>query len=133
MRVGEPGVFALGDCAIDKCNPMVPLAKVAEQQGKYLASCINDVYARDADALPAKEFEYVDVGSMVSIGNFQGMLDMTHINRNAKMGNNRLSGFLAFLSWRTAYWGKTVSWSNKLLIPMYWFKSFVFGRDISRF
>ena len=33
---------------------MVPLAKVAEQQGKYLASCINDVYARLAATANAK-------------------------------------------------------------------------------
>jgi hypothetical protein len=26
-----------------------------------------------------------------------------------------------------------VSVTNKLLIPMYWFKSMIFGRDISRF
>ena len=26
-----------------------------------------------------------------------------------------------------------VSFTNKLLIPMYWFKSFWFGRDISKF
>ena len=26
-----------------------------------------------------------------------------------------------------------VSLTNKLLIPMYWFKSFWFGRDISKF
>jgi NADH dehydrogenase/NADH:ubiquinone reductase (non-electrogenic) len=26
-----------------------------------------------------------------------------------------------------------LSWSNMMLVPMYWFKSLVFGRDISRF
>ena len=31
------------------------------------------------------------------------------------------------------YWGKQVSTQNKILIPMHWFKTFFFGRDISRF
>eukprot|EP00656_Telonema_subtile_P034215 TRINITY_DN38333_c0_g1_i2.p1 TRINITY_DN38333_c0_g1~~TRINITY_DN38333_c0_g1_i2.p1 ORF type:complete len:292 (-),score=88.93 TRINITY_DN38333_c0_g1_i2:162-1037(-) len=46
MRVQGQGsaVFALGDCASDSKEPMVPLAKVAEQQGKYLAASINQVY-----------------------------------------------------------------------------------------
>ena len=40
---------------------------------------------------------------------------------------------LAILAWRGAYWTKQLSWANMLLIPMYWFKAAVFGRDISRF
>ena len=42
-------------------------------------------------------------------------------------------GMMAFLVWKSAYWTKSVSVANKILIPMYWFKSFFFGRDISRF
>lgn len=34
---------------------------------------------------------------------------------------------------RSAYWTKSVSIQNKILIPMYWFKSWIFGRDISGF
>jgi NADH dehydrogenase FAD-containing subunit len=44
-----------------------------------------------------------------------------------------VKGFLAFLLWRSAYWTRSVSVVNKVLIPMYWFKAFLFGRDISRF
>lgn len=44
-----------------------------------------------------------------------------------------MKGILAFLLWRAAYWTKQVSLSNKLLIPLYWFKAAIFGRDISRF
>ena len=47
-----------------------------------------------------------------------------HFNPKGKAG---------FLVWRSAYWTKAVSTSNKILIPMYWFKSYFFGRDISRF
>lgn len=44
-----------------------------------------------------------------------------------------LKGVLAFLLWRAAYWTKQVSLQNKMLIPMHWLKSLLFGRDISRF
>jgi NADH dehydrogenase FAD-containing subunit len=44
-----------------------------------------------------------------------------------------VKGFLAFALWRAAYWTKQVSMVNKMLIPMYWFKSWMFGRDISKF
>lgn len=42
-------------------------------------------------------------------------------------------GFVAFLVWRSAYLTKLLSIQNMVLAPMYWFKSAVFGRDISRF
>ena len=43
------------------------------------------------------------------------------------------TGFLAMLAWRGGYLSKQLSWTNMMLVPMYWFKSAVFGRDISRF
>eukprot|EP00501_MAST-03F_sp_TOSAG23-6_P001506 GSMAST32.ASY1.ANO1.1567.1 assembled CDS len=36
-------------------------------------------------------------------------------------------------AWRSTYWTKQLSYSNMVLIPMYWFKAWIFGRDISRF
>ena len=44
-----------------------------------------------------------------------------------------ISGFAAMLAWKGGYLSKQLSWQNMLLIPMFWFKSYVFGRDISRF
>ena len=73
------------------------------------------------------------------------------------MPNTNLAGVVAFVSWRGAYLSKQVSIQNMILIPMrrtardlsldarrawpaieeaplrYWFKSWIFGRDISRF
>jgi NADH dehydrogenase FAD-containing subunit len=53
------------------------------------------------------------------------------------MDNNpkvpKITGLMALLMWRFAYWGRQTSFVNKMLIPMHWFKSFIFGRDISRF
>jgi len=44
-----------------------------------------------------------------------------------------VAGLLGKLLWSAAYWGFQVSLTNKMLIPMFWFKSWVFGRDISKF
>ena len=51
----------------------------------------------------------------------------------AKRGCGTLTGVTAFASWRGAYLSKQVSVQNMILIPMFWFKSWLFGRDISRF
>ncbi len=44
-----------------------------------------------------------------------------------------IAGLWAFLLWRAAYWTMQVSVKNKVLICMYWIKTLLFGRDISRF
>ena len=48
-------------------------------------------------------------------------------------GGPAITGFVAMLMWRGGYLSKQLSWANMMLIPMFWFKSLVFGRDVSRF
>ena len=80
------------------------------------------------------EFRYVERGSMASMGMGKGVVDL---GKSGLLGGEglpvNLTGFLAFCSWRFAYLTKQLSWTNRLLIPMFWFKSAFFGRDISRF
>jgi len=117
-------VFSLGDCAADKDNPLGLLAQVANQQGKYLAAYMN----KDLD--PAyKPFRYQFMGSMAQLGTWDAVLDGPPVGHKRP----RLAGFTAFLAWRSAYWTYSVSITNKILIPMYWFKAYFFGRDISKF
>ena len=42
-------------------------------------------------------------------------------------------GFTAWLFWRSVYITKLVSLKNKVLVLFDWFKTFVFGRDVSNF
>ena len=58
---------------------------------------------------------------------------LTHARASARHAGPTFTGFLAMLAWRGGYLSKQLSWSNMMLIPMYWFKAAVFGRDISRF
>lgn len=156
-------VFALGDCAGNAETPLPPLASVAEQQGQYLADCFNEHYkdfdptnAALATPDPGKvaapvgkpfirslydrsaEFKYLSVGSMASMGTWGGVVDTTNSDAIDKLipkalTGSTISGFAAMLAWKGGYMSKQLSWTNMFLIPMFWFKSMVFGRDISRF
>jgi len=112
-------VFALGDCAsIDHYN-LPQTAQVAEQQAKYLAKELNS---------PTKQpgpFVYHHKGALAYVGDWRGLFDSPTSFKE--------SGLLAWIIWRTAYLTQTVSWKNKILIPSYWFLTWAFGRDTSRF
>lgn len=74
-------------------------------------------------------------GSMAQLGMWKGVVDAAKLEQEGaeKAPGKTLSGLSAFLLWRSAYWTKAVSIANKILIPAFWFKSWLFGRDISRF
>lgn len=93
------------------------LAQVANQQGRHLARHLN-TGSQDP-------FKYQFLGSMVQLGTWDAVVDLGR--------HQTMSGLAAFIAWRSAYWGYQVSVTNKILIPMYWFKSYWFGRDISKF
>jgi NADH dehydrogenase FAD-containing subunit len=160
LRVpGSAGrVFALGDCAANADIPLPPLASVAEQQGQYLADCVNLHYASFDPASPSElplpgevaapvalpfprflyakssTFKYRSVGGMASMGLAEGVVDLTKADVINTAGSGpTITGFVAMLTWKFGYLSKQLSWSNMVLVPMYWFKSTVFGRDISRF
>lgn len=61
------------------------------------------------------------------------IFDVDESSRSSSISSPKVRGLLAFMLWRAAYWTKQVSLQNKMLILMYWFKSAVFGRDVSRF
>eukprot|EP00592_Proboscia_alata_P016593 CAMPEP_0194396744 /NCGR_PEP_ID=MMETSP0174-20130528/125159_1 /TAXON_ID=216777 /ORGANISM="Proboscia alata, Strain PI-D3" /LENGTH=480 /DNA_ID=CAMNT_0039192845 /DNA_START=1993 /DNA_END=3435 /DNA_ORIENTATION=- len=156
-------IFALGDCATVKNNSHIATASVAEQQAYYLGDCFNDYYSKldlleveEGEDLPlpgpvypalmpwapaefmnkilcdsSPKFQYKNRGSMAVMGSGGGVADLTHTE--LPIVKTKLSGFAAFVIWRTTYLTKQLSWSNMMLIPMYWFKTWVFGRDISRF
>jgi len=130
-------VFCIGDCAVNVDTPLAPLAQVASQQGAYLAKQFNNATVGcegDFRQKMTQRFEYFSLGSMVTFGGFQGALDMTQIGKPANNHNmGRLHGVMSFFMWRSAYFLKQTSFRNMIMIPMFWFLSFVFGRDISRF
>jgi NADH dehydrogenase len=111
-------VFALGDCASIAEHPYPATAQVASQKAKWLAKRLNK------GDIAASEFKYKDLGVMAYVGDRNALVQ-------TKGGN--VSGRVAWLIWRGAYLAKSVSWRNRLLIPIYWSVNWLFGRDVSRF
>ncbi|KXT10117.1 hypothetical protein AC579_9710 [Pseudocercospora musae] len=111
-------VYALGDCAILEGTSYPATAQVASQKAYWLAKRLNK------GDIEHKKFNYRDLGVMAYIGNQKAIL---------QSGGGDISGRIAWMIWRGAYLTKTVSWRNKILIPIYWTINWFFGRDISRF
>ncbi|QIX00780.1 hypothetical protein AMS68_006297 [Peltaster fructicola] len=111
-------VFAIGDCANVEGTNYPATAQVASQKASWLAKRLNK------DDLDSKAFTYKDLGVMAYTGAGSAILQ-------SKGGD--VSGFAAWLVWRGVYLTKSVSWRNKVLIPIYWTVNWLFGRDVSRF
>jgi NADH dehydrogenase FAD-containing subunit len=58
---------------------------------------------------------------------------VSQIGKDLPLANSKLSGRAAYFVWSSTYLTKQLSLQNMILIPMYWFKAMIFGRDISRF
>ncbi|KAJ8109573.1 hypothetical protein OPT61_g7358 [Boeremia exigua] len=112
-------VYVLGDCGIIEGTTYPATAQVASQKGLWLAKRLNK---QDLDKAG---FKFRDLGTLAYIGNWDALL------QGGKWG--RLQGYIAWVIWRGAYLTRTVSWRNKILVPVYWAVNWLFGRDISRF
>lgn len=115
----NPDVFALGDCGVIQDTSYPATAQVASQKALWLTKRLNK---GDVDKTA---FTYRNLGTLAYIGNWDALFQGG--------GGGRLQGYLAWIIWRGAYLTKTVSWRNKILVPVYWAVNWVFGRDISRF
>lgn len=116
----EETIFAIGDCATREGDQLPATAQVAQQEGEYLAKWLN---AR-ARGLPGRAFNYRNLGMLAYIGKHRALADTRYVKGH---------GFGTWLLWRSAYVTKLVSLKNKVLVLFDWFKTALFGRDISRF
>lgn len=146
LRVkGAESVFAFGDCAAMESGALPPTAQVAGQQGAYLGRLFNRDYCLQcelpyATAKPnsnvetigmtdlARPFQVLSLGIMAYIGEEKSMIQF-------EAGDNKLklSGALTYLLWQSVYATKQVSFRSRVLVLFDWFKTKVFGRDLSQF
>ncbi len=125
----EGSIWAMGDAAMSDSEPLPQLAQVARQQGLYLADVFNGKQQEDE-----KPFQFFNLGSMASVGSMKGVYDGSKVGaKGEEIDLPGMTGLVSYLMWRLAYWGRQTSIENKILIPLYWFKTYIFGRDISRF
>merc|ERR1712228_267593 len=135
-------VYCIGDCA-ELPLSLPPTAQVAHQQGKYLANKFNSFLSKPYDEFEQSynayntTFGYKFKGTMAYIGAWKGVIALPHHNDKgagyAKKAMTRVQGWRAWLLWRSAYFTMLTSTINRILIPMYWFKAWIFGRDFTRF
>ncbi|KAF8923695.1 hypothetical protein BGZ58_002651 [Dissophora ornata] len=125
-----PNVYALGDCATIKDHDLPQTAQVANQQAIWLRKALNKLAKQPEKSFTdvTAPFSFKNLGSMAYIGNWEALVDMTKINEKAKD-----SGRFAWIFWRSSYLTMSVSMRNKMIIPMYWFLTWMGGRDVSSF
>jgi|GEM_PF-45486 len=124
LRVeGFEDVFVLGDAAFllePRTNkPLPPLGQVAFQQGPHAAQNLIRLLSGKA----TRPFKYFNFGSLVSVGEHFAAVHLLGV---------RLSGFFAWLVWRTLYLAKLVGFSNKVRVMLDWSLDLLIERSISQ-
>ncbi|KAI8635035.1 FAD/NAD(P)-binding domain-containing protein [Xylariaceae sp. FL1651] len=113
-----PDVYSIGDCAVISGRQLPATAQVASQQATYLAKRFNK------GDVAAEPFRFRNWGVMTYLGSWRAI---------HQSSADELTGWAAWILWRTAYLTKSMSIRNKIMVPVYWVMSWLFGRDISRF
>jgi NADH dehydrogenase len=107
MVPGFPGVYALGDNAsvrnITTGKPLPPDAKVAVRLAESVAKNI----ANDLRGQPQTPFQYEHPGDLVSLGTNAAVAEIKGV---------RLSGFPAFVLWRSFYFWRLLGFESKARI-----------------
>ncbi len=104
-----------------KFKTLPATAQVADQSGKWLGNYLNFVGGRGKDPGP---FVYKHSGSFAYVGANRSVLDLGPLGV--------WSGFFTWVLWRGAYLSMQFSTRSFFNVSVDWFKTFVFGRDISR-
>ena len=124
LRVsGHDNVFVLGDVA--SCpdprtgKPLPALAQVALQQGAVTALNLRALLMGRA----TRPFRYFNYGSLLAVGERFAVVDLIGL---------RLSGFLAWLIWRTLYVAKLVGFGNRVRVVLDWTLDLLVERSISQ-
>ncbi|EAQ90986.1 hypothetical protein CHGG_02921 [Chaetomium globosum CBS 148.51] len=122
-------VYVIGDCAVMETDTTLPkTAQVAAQQASYLARQLNKGTSTGAGDEGGKKknkaFRFRNWGTLTYLGSWKAI----HQSQA-----DELKGWVAWVVWRGAYLTKSMSWRNKVLVPVYWVVSWLFGRGISRF
>jgi NADH dehydrogenase len=117
---GQPGIWALGDCAwaLDPATgkPFPTTAQHAVRQGKAVA---RNILASIRNQ-PQEAFRFKMLGQLAAIGQQTGV---------AEIYGFRFSGFLAWLMWRGVYLGKLPRFEKKLQVALHWTMDLFFPKD----
>lgn len=114
---GYPDIFVIGDLAAFKpvgSEQMLPgVAPVATQQGTYVARVIRGRLEGDP---PLPAFQYVDKGSMATIGRGRAIAETMGIG---------MTGFVAWLAWLFIHILLLVGFQNRILVLIQWTVNYI--------
>lgn len=129
MSTGVPGVWAIGDSAWIPTKPNPDLnarddwypatAQHAIREGPVLA----DNIVATLRGQPTKPFKYRSLGTMASLGARRGVAGLP--------GNMVLTGFPAWVLWRTYYLARLPGLDRRLRVAFDWTLELLFPRDIA--
>lgn len=118
--VGHSNIFAVGDCAaVPKSGgtTYAPTAQNATREGKVAArNLVATMRGRRKRA-----FRFKPVGSLASLGHYQAV---------AQIGPVSLSGFLAWLAWRSVYLMKLPETGRRVRVAVDWLVDLLLHTDI---
>ncbi|KAK8057650.1 hypothetical protein PG996_011587 [Apiospora saccharicola] len=122
-------VYAIGDCAAIPDQALPATAQVASQKAVYLAKEFNKGHHHHNNnnvvgGPQKREFKFRNWGTMTYLGNWKAI---------HQSSANNMEGWTAWVLWRTAYLTKSMSVRNKIMVPIYWVVTWLFGRHTSRF
>jgi len=108
---GHPEVFVIGDAAAfvpeGGGRPLPGVSPVAMQQARFVARQIE----RSTAGKPREGFEYVDKGSMATIGRSRAV---------AEIGSVKLAGFVAWLAWLALHIYYLIGFRNRIVVLLDW-------------
>jgi NADH dehydrogenase len=107
---GHPEVFVTGDLASatrHNGQPVPGVAPAAIQMGKFAARQIK----RSLEGKPREEFEYLDKGSLATIGRSRAVADL---------GKLHISGYFAWLAWLFVHLLFLIGFRNRLFVLTEW-------------
>ena len=122
LRVdGREDVWALGDCALvpmpDGAGFAPPTAQHAIRQANVVAANV----AAHLTGGPQTHFTFTGLGKLGALGHRRAVAELP--------GGVHLSGFLAWVIWRTVYWAKLPSGTRRLRVGLSWLADLVLPPD----
>lgn len=119
------GIYAMGDCATIEGNWLPQTAQIASQQAIYLAQKLNSSSSTSKLSDDYPPFEHNNKGVLAYLGGTTAVY-------GAPKGLPKLTGFLGYFTWRSAYWSMQLSMRNRVMLAWNWTSNAMFGRDLTR-
>lgn len=158
---GDGRIMALGDCSCMIEDQLPATGQVAAQQAEYVAELLNKNYnlsppklsngtllppTRDPDRKEstlaetiaaittqnskyARPFQYLNLGILAYTGGETALAQVMTIPKAPAITS---TGKIGNSLWQSVYLTKQVSWRNRVLVLLDWFKRSLFGRDITQ-